>query len=89
MADEQYTTDNDQNVNNPNPGQNLEGKGLKNQVAGKAKEVGGKIQSGVGDLTNDQSMQAKGKAKEVEGKVQQTGGQVEKKVGDAINPNNP
>lgn len=89
MADEQYTNEDAQTTNNPNPGQNLGAKGVKNQVAGKAKEVGGKIQSGVGDLTNNESMEAKGKAKQVEGKVQQAGGKAEQKIDETLNPNNP
>jgi uncharacterized protein YjbJ (UPF0337 family) len=89
MADEQYTTDPNTTDPNANPGQDLQGKGLKDQVQGKAKEVAGKVQSGVGDLTGDESTKMKGKAKEAEGKVQQTGGKVEDKIGGAINPNDP
>lgn len=87
MADEHYTDDDAQTT--PNTGEKLGAKGLGNQVKGKAKEVGGKIQSGVGDLTNNESMEAKGKAKELEGKAQQAGGKAEEKLGDALNPNNP
>jgi uncharacterized protein YjbJ (UPF0337 family) len=88
MADE-YTNDKDTYRDKPKPGQDLGTKGTKDQVAGKAKEVAGKVQSGVGDLTGDESLKAKGKAKEVEGKEQQTGGKVERKVDDAIDPNKP
>ena len=86
---EEYTTDNDQYTDKPKPGQDLGAKGMKNQAAGKAKEVGGKIQSGVGDLTGDESLKAKGKAKEVEGKVQKTAGKAERKIDEAIDPNKP
>lgn len=86
MTDE-YTNDNDQYTDKPK--QDLGTKGVKDQVAGKAKEVAGKVQGGVGNVTNDDLLKAKGKAKQVEGKVQQTGGKVERKVDEALDPNNP
>ena len=47
-----------------------------NQVKGKAKEIGGKIQEGVGKAIDSPTEQAKGLGKQIEGKVQ-------KGVGDA------
>ena len=48
----------------------------KDQVAGKAKEIAGKVQQKTGELTGSTKQQVKGAAKQVEGKVQ-------KGVGDA------
>ena len=47
----------------------------KHQVEGQAKDVAGKAQEKLGELTDNQESQAKGEAKQVEGKT-------EKKVGD-------
>jgi uncharacterized protein YjbJ (UPF0337 family) len=46
------------------------------QIKGKAKDIGGKIQEGVGKAVGSSEQQAKGLNKQVEGKVQE-------KVGDA------
>ena len=54
--------------------------GLKNQVKGAAKEVGGKVQNAVGGLTGNTSEQLKGKANEMEGKAQRKVGEAENKV---------
>ena len=54
--------------------------GLKNQVKGAAKEVGGKVQNAVGGLTGDTSQQIKGKANEMEGKAQRKVGEAETKI---------
>lgn len=54
--------------------------GLKNQVKGAAKEVGGKVQNAVGGLTGDSTQQLKGKANELEGKAQRKVGEAETKV---------
>ena len=51
--------------------------GLKNQIKGAAKEVGGKARNAMGDLTGDTSEQLKGKAKEMEGKAQRKVGEAE------------
>ncbi|MDL2358563.1 MAG: CsbD family protein [Pseudomonadota bacterium] len=48
----------------------------KDQVKGKAKDIGGKIQEGVGKVVGSNKQQAEGLEKQVEGKLQQ-------KVGDA------
>ncbi len=45
------------------------------QIKGKAKDIGGKIQEEVGKVTGSSEQQAKGLGKQVEGKVQE-------KVGD-------
>ena len=49
----------------------------RDQVKGTAKDVEGKIQRKVGELTGDERQQAKGAAKQVEGKVQKGIGNVE------------
>ncbi len=48
----------------------------KDQVKGKLKDIGGKIQEEVGDVVGSSEQQAKGLAKQVEGKTQE-------KLGDA------
>jgi uncharacterized protein YjbJ (UPF0337 family) len=58
-----------------------------NQVKGKLKEIGGKIQEEFGDAIDSPTQEAKGKATKVEGKVQKTAGDaqesVEEKLDDA------
>jgi uncharacterized protein YjbJ (UPF0337 family) len=54
--------------------------GLKNQVKGAAKEVAGKTQKNVGDLTDNTSQELKGKARELEGKTQRKVGETESKI---------
>jgi len=49
----------------------------RNQVKGAAKNVAGKVQQKVGELTGSKTQQAKGAAKQVEGKVQRGAGNVE------------
>lgn len=51
--------------------------GLENQVKGAAKEVAGKVQKNVGDLTDNTSQELKGSARELEGKAQRKVGEVE------------
>jgi uncharacterized protein YjbJ (UPF0337 family) len=48
----------------------------RDQAKGAAKDVAGKVQRKVGELTGDETQQVKGGAKQVEGKVQ-------KRLGDA------
>jgi uncharacterized protein YjbJ (UPF0337 family) len=49
----------------------------RDQVKGAAKDVAGKVQRKVGELTGNENQQAKGAAKQVEGKVQKGIGNVE------------
>jgi uncharacterized protein YjbJ (UPF0337 family) len=49
----------------------------RDQVKGAAKDVAGKIQRKVGELTGDTKQQVKGTAKQVAGKVQKGVGNVE------------
>jgi uncharacterized protein YjbJ (UPF0337 family) len=55
----------------------------KDQVKGKAKEIGGKIQQEAGELVGSSKQQAKGVAKQVEGKLQKKVGDVREAVDDA------
>ncbi len=48
----------------------------RDQVKGTAKDVAGKIQQKVGEVTGNRTQQAKGAAKQVEGKVQKGVGNV-------------
>jgi uncharacterized protein YjbJ (UPF0337 family) len=52
-------------------------KGLKNQVKGAVKEGEGRVRNAVGGLTSDTSEQLKGKAQEIKGKVQRKIGEAE------------
>lgn len=54
----------------------------KDQVKGKAKEVGGKIQQKVGELTGSDEQQLKGLRHQVEGKVQKKVGNLKEAVDD-------
>jgi uncharacterized protein YjbJ (UPF0337 family) len=49
----------------------------RNQMKGAAKNVAGKVQQKIGELTGNKTQQAKGVAKQVEGKVQKGAGNVE------------
>ena len=49
----------------------------RDQVKGTAKDVAGKVQQRVGELTGNKTQQAKGAARQVEGKVQKGVGNVE------------
>ena len=49
----------------------------RDQAKGSAKDVVGKVQRKVGELTGNDSQQAKGAAKQVEGKIQKGVGNVE------------
>ena len=49
----------------------------RDQVKGTAKDVAGKIQRKVGEVTGNKNQQAKGAAKQIEGKVQRGAGDIE------------
>jgi uncharacterized protein YjbJ (UPF0337 family) len=49
----------------------------RNQMKGAAKNIAGKVQQKVGELTGNKIRQAKGLAKQMEGKVQTGAGNVE------------
>jgi uncharacterized protein YjbJ (UPF0337 family) len=49
----------------------------RNQMKGAAKNVAGKVQQKVGELTGNKTQQLKGVAKQVEGKMQKGAGNVE------------
>ena len=59
----------------------------RDQVKGDAKNVAGKIQQKVGELTGNKTQQAKGLAKQVEGNVQKGVGNVEQAVDKANRKN--
>jgi uncharacterized protein YjbJ (UPF0337 family) len=46
----------------------------KDQIKGKAKDIGGKIQEKVGEAVGSRQQQSEGMAKQVEGKVQEKAG---------------
>ena len=51
------------------------------QIKGKAKDIGGKIQEGVGKAVGSSEQQAKGLSKQVEGKTQEKAGDLKDVVG--------
>jgi uncharacterized protein YjbJ (UPF0337 family) len=53
-----------------------------NQVKGTAKDVAGKIQEKVGDITGSADQQIKGSAKQVEGKLQKGVGDIQQAAKD-------
>jgi uncharacterized protein YjbJ (UPF0337 family) len=53
------------------------------RVAGTAKEVGGKVEGGVGEMTGDKETQASGRAREASGVVQNLYGQAKDAARDA------
>ena len=55
----------------------------KDQVKGKAKEIGGKIQEETGELVGSSKQQVKGVAKQVEGKLQKQRGDLREAIDDA------
>jgi uncharacterized protein YjbJ (UPF0337 family) len=71
----------------------------KDHVKGEAKDIAGKVQQKVGEMTGDLGTQAKGVAKQVEGKVQKGVGDVKdaahegakeaEREQDLQNPRNP
>jgi uncharacterized protein YjbJ (UPF0337 family) len=52
----------------------------RDQVKGAAKNVAGKVQEKIGQLTGNKTQQAKGAAKQVEGKFQEGVGNVEQSL---------
>ena len=57
----------------------------KDVVAGKAKQMEGKAQDAMGDVTGNTDDDVAGKAKQVEGKVQEGYGKAKDAVHDALN----
>lgn len=57
----------------------------KDQVKGKAKDIGGKIQEEVGKVVGSSKQQAEGLQKQVEGKVQEKVGDVKEIIKDRGN----
>jgi uncharacterized protein YjbJ (UPF0337 family) len=62
----------------------LKRRGIENEVEGTAKELGGKIRSGVGDALDDRDTHLKGKTDELEGKVQKNFGKMERKIDEKL-----
>lgn len=58
------------------------------QIKGKAKDIGGKVQEEFGEAVGSSEQQAKGLAKQVEGKTQKKLGDVEDKLDDTVNRGN-
>ena len=56
----------------------------KDQVKGKAKDIGGKIQEEAGKVTGSNKQQAEGLANQAEGKLQEKAGDVKEVVKDNL-----
>lgn len=56
----------------------------KDQIKGTAKDIAGKVQQEVGELTGSEEQQVKGLAKQGEGKVQKGVGDAKEAVKDAV-----
>jgi uncharacterized protein YjbJ (UPF0337 family) len=56
----------------------------KDQVKGKAKDIGGKIQEEVGKVVGSNKQQAEGLAKQAEGKMQEKAGDVKDAAKDIV-----
>ena len=56
--------------------------GDQNQLEGTAKELGGKVRGGFGDLVDDREQHVKGKVDELKGKAQKNLGKAQNKVDD-------
>jgi uncharacterized protein YjbJ (UPF0337 family) len=54
------------------------------QIAGKFKDVTGKAEAAIGDLTGDRETQVSGREREAAGKVQDLYGQARDMLGDAV-----
>lgn len=54
--------------------------GDQNKAEGAAKELGGKIRGGLGDLVDDREQHVKGKVDELKGKTQKNFGKVQDKI---------
>jgi uncharacterized protein YjbJ (UPF0337 family) len=59
----------------------------RDQVQGTAKDVAGKVQRKVGELTGNRTQQVKGTARQVEGKLQKQAGNVEQALDKADKKN--
>ena len=60
----------------------------KDQVKGKAKDIGGKIQEKAGEVVGSSKQQAEGLAKQAEGKMQKKVGDLKETVKDTTNRGN-
>jgi uncharacterized protein YjbJ (UPF0337 family) len=58
------------------------------QIKGKAKDIGGKIQEEAGKIVGSSEQQAKGLGKQVEGKLQEKAGDLEENLKDNIDRGN-
>jgi uncharacterized protein YjbJ (UPF0337 family) len=55
----------------------------KDEIKGKVKDIGGRIQRQAGEWTGDETSQAEGLGKQAEGKIQNTWGKVKDAAGKA------
>jgi uncharacterized protein YjbJ (UPF0337 family) len=60
----------------------------KDQIKGKAKDIGGKIQEEAGKVVGSSEQQAKGLGKQAEGKIQEKAGDLKENLKDKIDRGN-
>lgn len=70
-----------------NENKDLGTQGQEDSLKGKLKDAAGKVQSKVGEVTDNPKTSAKGDAKQVEGKTQSTVGNAEQKIDNVLDPN--
>jgi uncharacterized protein YjbJ (UPF0337 family) len=58
------------------------------QIKGKAKDIGGKVQEEAGKVVGSSEQQAKGLSKQVEGKVQEKAGDLKDSINKSIDKGN-
>ena len=58
------------------------------QIKGKAKDIGGKIQEEVGKVTGSSEQQAKGLGRQAEGKLQEKAGDLKEDLKDSVDRGN-
>ncbi len=56
----------------------------KDEAAGKAEQLEGKVKEKVGEWTNDPDLEAEGQVDQVAGKVQESAGTVKRKLEDVV-----
>lgn len=62
----------------------LERRGVQHSASGKSDELAGKVERGLGDLTNNKRLAAKGRAREMKGKAKKGLGRAERNANDVL-----
>lgn len=62
----------------------LERRGVQHTASGKSDELAGKVERGLGDLTDNKRLAAKGRARELKGKAKKGLGRAERNANDVL-----